>query len=229
VKKVEAEMLKEDLNKEYLSMEGDPEFVKCSRELIFGTDIPNMERICTLQALSGTGSLRVAGAFLKEYMPADTAVYFSDPTWGNHYRIFNHAGLTKHVKYPYYKASNNSLNIEGMLECLREAPRGSIILLHPCAHNPTGIDPTKDQWKMILQVIKEKELFTFFDSAYQGYATGDLEDDAYAIRLFAKEGAQFVLCQSYAKNAGLYGERIGAVHFGCANKETCAKVFSQAK
>ncbi len=153
----------------------------------------------------------------------------SDPTWPNHYRVFRDAGFTNQPKYPYFKADTNSLDFPGMIECLSKAPKGAIVLLHACAHNPTGVDPTKEQWGEILKVIKEKQLFTFFDSAYQGYASGNLDNDAYAIRLFAREGVQFVCAQSFAKNLGLYGERVGGIHMACDSKETATKVMSQVK
>lgn len=133
------------------------------------------------------------------------------------------------ASYPYYKPANRGFDFEGMTQCLKGLKPGSIILLHPCAHNPTGVDPTPEQWRTIGTIIKENDLFPLFDSAYQGYASGDLEKDATSIRIFQELGIQMVLTQSFAKNMGLYGERVGAVHITCTTPEIAKKVLSQLK
>ena len=183
----------------------------------------------TVQALSGTGALRLGGRFLSYAVPNTTPVYISDPTWGNHFKIFEHCGFANRIKYPYYDQAHNSLNFAGMMESIGKAPRGAIILLHACAHNPTGIDPTREQWQEIVKVVKDHGLVAFLDLAYQGFATGDIEADAYAVRLFLSEGLQFIVAQSFAKNIGLYGERIGAFHVVCPDTETAKKVFSSVQ
>jgi aspartate/tyrosine/aromatic aminotransferase len=179
-----------------------------------------------VQSLSGSGALRLGGTFLSYALPKGTKIYISDPTWPVHQNIFKFSGLTNQVLYPYYDAAKNALNYAGMMDVIGKAEKGSIILFHACAHNPTGIDPTKEQWKEIAKMMKEHELVPFLDSAYQGFATGDLDNDAYAIRLFADEGLQFLVAQSCSKNAGLYGERVGALHIVCQDAETAAKVLS---
>jgi aspartate aminotransferase len=183
----------------------------------------------TVQALSGTGALRLGARFLSYALSPTTPVYISDPTWGNHLKVFEHSALTNQVRYPYYDKAHNSLDYAGMMGAISKAPRGAIILLHACAHNPTGIDPTKEQWQEILKVIKEHGLVPFLDLAYQGFATGDIEADAYAVRLFFASGLQFVVAQSFAKNIGLYGERIGALHVVCPDADTAKKVFSNVQ
>jgi len=155
-------------------------------------------------------------------------IYVSDPTWGNHNAIFAKGGLT--VKsYPYWEPNTKSLDIDGMLSTLGAAAEGSVVLLHACAHNPTGVDPTEDQWQKIVKVFKDKKLIPLMDSAYQGYASGSLDKDAYATRLFLNEGFEFFMCQSFAKNLGLYGERIGMLHVICPDAAQAKAVLSQVK
>lgn len=132
-------------------------------------------------------------------------------------------------QYAYYNDKTKGLDIEGMIKDLTNAQPGSIVLLHACAHNPTGVDPTKEEWKRIADVMKKNQLFPFFDAAYQGFASGDLEIDGYGMRFFMKEGFQMVIAQSFAKIMGLYGERTGALHVVCQNKETAGRVLSQLK
>lgn len=181
-----------------------------------------------MQALSGTGSLRLGLEFLKENSPGSGDVYISNPTWGNHLAIIRKAGLNI-VEYPYFDPITKGLSWDKMTDCLNLAKAGSIILLHVCAHNPTGVDPSPEQWETLALLLKEKKLFPFFDSAYQGYATGDLEKDVIAIKIFLKHGLQMIVAQSFAKNFGLYGERIGALHFVCKSKDIAEKVMSQIK
>jgi aspartate/tyrosine/aromatic aminotransferase len=229
VKKAEQEILSDkSLNKEYLPIDGIAQFCDLSQKLIFGAENPLVKagKIVTVQTLSGTGSLRVGFEFVKNYIPGD--VYVSKPTWGNHHAIIEKAGL-KWIEYPYYDDKTRGLNFNGMYDCLKGANSGSIVLLHACAHNPTGVDPTAEQWRQLAKLFKEKKLFPYFDSAYQGYASGDLEKDAQAIHIFLNEGLQMLVSQSYAKNFGLYGERIGALHFVCTSKDVAAKVLSQVK
>ncbi len=226
VRKVEEEILRELMNKEYLQMEGEAEFRAGAKKLVFGENCTFLDRIVTVQALSGTGALRLGAAFLANALGKETKVYISDPTWPNHMTVFKHAGLANQVMYPYYDAANNALNYKGMIDAISKAEPGSIVLLHGCAHNPTGVDPTKEQWKEIATLCKTKGLVPFLDLAYQGFATGDLDNDAYAVRLFAEEGIQILVAESFAKNAGLYGERVGALHVVCPDADTAAKVFS---
>jgi aspartate aminotransferase len=155
-------------------------------------------------------------------------VYISNPTWANHRSIFSRAGF-KVEEYPYWDAETKGLAFDAMLNCFRNAPAKSILLLHPCAHNPTGVDPTMEQWKQICQVAKEKQHVLFFDTAYQGFASGDLEKDAAAVRYFAEQGMEFQIAQSYAKNFGLYNERVGCLTVVANSKEVCERAKSQLK
>lgn len=217
------------INKEYLPIEGLDSFNRLARDLILGSDCPATAegRVVTLQTLSGTGSLRIGAECCKAFLNPPCA-YVSRPTWGNHNTIFEKAGMQ--VKsYAYWKESTRGLDLEGMLADLDQAPAGSVIVLHACAHNPTGVDPTPAQWDQIADFLSTRNLTLYFDSAYQGFATGDLDNDAYAIRSFIRRGFQCFVSQSFAKNVGLYGERIGALHIVTADRETEEKVMSQAK
>uniref|UniRef100_A0A7S4SBC4 Aspartate aminotransferase n=1 Tax=Alexandrium monilatum TaxID=311494 RepID=A0A7S4SBC4_9DINO len=220
------------VNKEYSTIDGPAELKQMTQKLIFGPDCAATKagRIASCQALSGTGALRVLSEFVRTYMePAAHEVWVSDPTWGNHPTIFEKAGL-KVQTYPYYEASTKSLNFDAMLSALRTGPKpGSMVLLHACAHNPTGVDPSEDQWRQIAAVMKERQLIPLMDSAYQGYASGSLEKDAFAVRLFVSMGFEMFLCQSFAKNLGLYGERIGMLHVVCNTPEQASAVLSQLK
>lgn len=157
-------------------------------------------------------------------------MYLSNPTWANHNQIFGNVGLGV-TSYPYWDPATRGLNINGMLQSLEAAPEHSIILLHACAHNPTGVDPTQEQWKQIAEVMKKKNHFPFFDTAYQGFASGDLAKDGWAIRYFVEQGFELVIAQSYAKNFGLYGQRAGCFHYvsspGADAKERTVRVASQ--
>ena len=132
--------------------------------------------------------------------------YYSDPTWDNHHRVFMHAGFKEARQYRYWDPVNRNIDFAGFKADLEAAPEGAVILLHACAHNPTGSDPTHEQWKEIAEIVRRKQLFPFFDSAYQGFASGDPDKDAWAVRYFVQEGFQLFCAQSYAKNFGLYGE-----------------------
>jgi len=233
VREAEEEMLKElgtTVNKEYSTIDGPPELKALTQKLVFGdAGAVREDRIASVQALSGTGALRVASEFIKHHMePRMHEIWVSDPTWGNHNAIFAMAGLTVKV-YPYYKAETKSLDFDGMIKALKGATDGAMVLLHACAHNPTGVDPSEDQWRQLAEVMRAKKLFPLMDSAYQGYASGSLDKDAFAIRLFLSQGFELMLCQSFAKNLGLYGERIGMLHVVCASAAAAKAVLSQLK
>lgn len=171
-------------------------------------------QVCSLQTISGTGAVHLGALFLRKFYNKQNnpTVYFSSPTWANHNQIFTNVNLP--IKsYPYFSPTTKGLNFEGMIDAIESAPERSIILLHACAHNPTGVDPTQDQWKEIASMIHSKNHFPFFDCAYQGFASGDLSKDAWAIRYFVEQGFELCIAQSYAKNFGLYGERAGCFHF----------------
>jgi len=173
--------------------------------------------------------LRVGLDFLKEWYPNKKAkVYVSDPTWPTHRGIAERSGF-EWVNYRYYDRKNKGFDLNGMLEDLDKADNESIVVLHMCAHNPTGCDPTKEQWAKILEVVKRKNHFAAFDNAYQGFASGDLDRDAYSLRLFAENHDRLCLFQSMAKNFGLYGERAGCVSFLCADEKEAIIVNSRMK
>jgi len=230
VKQVEKEIFDDlmsgKVNKEYLPIDGDSLFNSCSKKLIFGENCKNSENIITVQAISGTGALRVGGEFLKKFIPS--TIHVPKPTWGPHHQVFQFAGL-KVVEYPYYNPKDKNFDAQNMFSHLNSLPENSIIVLHAAAHNPTGVDPSQEQWNEIMKIMKSRKLIPFFDTAYQGFATGCLERDSYAIRLFNENGFQMLVSQSYAKNLGLYGERIGALHVVCHNKKTAERVLSQLK
>ncbi|XP_065850180.1 aspartate aminotransferase, cytoplasmic [Euphorbia lathyris] len=215
--------------KEYLPIVGLADFNKFSAKLILGADSPAIQenRVTTVQCLSGTGSLRVGGEFLARHYHK-LIIYIPQPTWGNHPKIFTLAGLSVKT-YRYYDPTTRGLDFQGLLEDLGAAPEGSIVLLHACAHNPTGVDPIPEQWEQIRQLIRSKALLPFFDSAYQGFASGSLDLDAQPVRLFVADGGECLMAQSYAKNMGLYGERVGALSIVCKTADVASKVESQLK
>ena len=186
----------------------------------------------SFQTISGTGAVHLGALFLSRFYPRPSGqpVYFSSPTWANHNQIFSNVSLPIKT-YPYFSAQTKGLDFEGMKTAIDAAPEGSIILLHACAHNPTGVDPTRDQWVEIAKIIRAKKHFPFFDCAYQGFASGDLANDAWAVQYFVSQGFELCIAQSFAKNFGLYGERAGAFHFvtcpGPTAAETVGRVGSQ--
>jgi aspartate aminotransferase len=213
-------------NKEYASISGDAAYVNEAIKFAYGQNA-DLDKLAAVQTLSGTGACRIGGHFLAKYAPVKK-IYIPDPTWGNHIQIFQEAGLEV-IRYRYYDRSTNGLNLDGMLEDIKAAPNGAIVLLHACAHNPTGCDPTKEQWKVVSDLCKEKNLIVFFDSAYQGFASGDAEADAFALRMFVEEGHNVLLAQSFAKNFGLYGERCGTLSVVTSGAEEKERVLSQLK
>jgi aspartate aminotransferase len=231
VKKVSQIILNDaTLDHEYLPITGLPEFVAGAARLILGENSPAISegRVVSVQTISGTGANHLGALFLSKYyhFNGDKVVYLSDPTWANHFAIFNNVGI-KPLLYPYYDPRTIGLDFAGFVATLQSAPERSVFLLHACAHNPTGVDPTEEQWKSIADVILAKKHYAFFDTAYQGFASGDLERDATAVRYFVSRGVPLLVCQSFAKNAGLYGERVGALHLVTPSKETANCVRSQ--
>eukprot|EP00245_Coleochaete_scutata_P001621 TRINITY_DN11_c0_g2_i1.p1 TRINITY_DN11_c0_g2~~TRINITY_DN11_c0_g2_i1.p1 ORF type:complete len:416 (+),score=95.35 TRINITY_DN11_c0_g2_i1:154-1401(+) len=229
VKKAERRMLERGDNKEYLPIEGLAEFNKATSDLLLGFNHPATKqgKVATVQALSGTGALRLGIAFIQRYMPGAT-VYISAPTWGNHKNICADAGVAW-KEYRYYCPKTIGLNFEGMIEDIKAAPSGSVILLHGCAHNPTGIDPTPAQWEAVADVVSTHKHVPFFDVAYQGFASGDLNTDAASVRRFVERGMEMFVAQSYSKNLGLYAERIGAINVVVSCPEIANRVKSQLK
>lgn len=231
VREAEKKLLEMNLNKEYLGIVGLPSFVQKSLEFAYGDKSKPLteKRVAGLQTLSGTGACRVAGEFFNRFkLAAGNVIYQPNPTWGNHVPIFRDAGMTVQ-QYRYYNPKTRGLDLEGMLQDLESKPNGSAFLLHACAHNPTGVDPSLDQWKQISAVMKKKNHLAFFDCAYQGFASGDADKDAAAIRLFVEDNHFICLAQSYAKNFGLYNDRVGAFSVVCATPEEKERVESQLK
>ena len=220
------------VNKEYLPIEGDGEFLQQAIQFAYGPDIVARQHIAAVQTLSGTGACRIGGQFLKlvfqDAPQTAPAIYIPVPTWGNHWKIFDHCGLVT-KPYRYYDSTTNRLDYHGLLQDLRDAPNGSIILLHACAHNPTGCDPTQSQWQDMAAILKEKQHIAFLDSAYQGFASGDAEADAWALRFLVSQDIPLLLAQSFAKNFGLYGERCGTLSVVCSDAQEQAIVLSQLK
>ncbi|KAH7906349.1 aspartate aminotransferase [Hygrophoropsis aurantiaca] len=219
-----------DLDHEYLPVRGLPEFTDAAAKLMFGPTSPALVdgRVVTTQTLSGTGANHMGALFLNRFYPwvGTKQIYLSDPTWPNFYAIVKNVGIEP-LTYPYYDPKNIALDFDGFLGTLQTAPRGSVFLFQACAHNPTGIDPTADQWKQIAEVVINRNHFAFFDCAYQGLASGDLDKDAWAVRYFVEKNIPLLVCQSFAKNAGLYGERVGALHIVLSNKDAATQVRGQ--
>ena len=186
------------LDKEYAGITGVPSFTKAAAVLAYG-ESSSYDQIAITQSISGTGALRIGGEFLARHYPSSKKIYIPTPSWANHNAVFKDSGLEV-VKYRYYNKDTIGLDFDGMVEDLKAAPKGSIILLHACAHNPTGIDPSEEQWKQICDVVGDKKHYPFFDMAYQGFASGDTNKDAFPVRLFQSRGHHLCLAQSFAKN-----------------------------
>ncbi|XP_040838539.1 aspartate aminotransferase, mitochondrial isoform X2 [Ochotona curzoniae] len=190
--------------------------------------LPSVRKFVTVQTISGTGALRIGASFLQRFFKFSRDVFLPKPSWGNHTPIFRDAGMQLQG-YRYYDPKTCGFDFTGAMEDISKIPEQSVLLLHACAHNPTGVDPRPEQWKEIAAVVKKKNLFAFFDMAYQGFASGDGDKDAWAVRHFIEQGINVCLCQSYAKNMGLYGERVGAFSVICKDAEEAKRVESQLK
>lgn len=230
VKAAEKKVVDSNLDKEYAGITGVPGFTKAASLLAYGADSAPIreDRLVITQSISGTGALRIGGAFLERFYPGAKTIHIPTPSWANHNAVFKDSGLAVE-KYRYYNKDTIGLDFDGMIEDIRALPEGSIVLLHACAHNPTGVDPTQEQWKQISNVMKEKQHYPFFDMAYQGFASGDTDKDAFPVRHFINDGHQLCLAQSFAKNMGLYGERVGAFSIVCQSNEEKKRVDSQIK
>mmetsp|Transcript_368 Transcript_368/g.789 ORF Transcript_368/g.789 Transcript_368/m.789 type:complete len:563 (-) Transcript_368:94-1782(-) len=212
--------------KEYLPIEGDAEFVRLAMQFAYGPEMP-MDHLAAVQTLSGTGACRLGGEFLAQFWP-NHPIYLPDPTWGNHINIFQNCGLDVR-RYRYFSRATNGLDLRGMMRDLHRAPDQSIILLHACAHNPTGCDPTIEEWKQIVSICSAKGHVVFFDSAYQGFASGDPEADAQPFRYAVAQHIPILLAQSFAKNFGLYGERCGTLSVVCGDAAQKVRIMSELR
>jgi aspartate/tyrosine/aromatic aminotransferase len=228
VKRAEAKLLAAGAPKTYLAIEGSPEYGKHVRTLLFGADSPLLGsgRAVTAQAPGGTGALRLSGDLAHARLGIQR-VLVSDPTWANHPAIFQAAGL-KAETYAYYDPSKKGLDFAGMLASLEKAGPTDLVLLHACCHNPSGVDPTPEQWRELAELAQKRGFLTLFDFAYQGFGDG-VHEDALPVRLFAERGLELVICSSFSKNFGLYNERVGAITLLTQSKDAGDKALSQLK
>ncbi|WP_312383898.1 aromatic amino acid transaminase [Atlantibacter subterraneus] len=212
----------------YLPMEGLNSYRHTIAPLLFGADHPvlQQQRVATIQTLGGSGALKVGADFLKRYFP-DSGVWVSDPTWENHVAIFEGAGFEVST-YPWFDNDTKGVRFDALLEKLSTLPARSIVLLHPCCHNPTGSDLNNEQWDAVVEVLKARELIPFLDIAYQGFGAG-MEQDAYAIRAIASGGLPALVSNSFSKIFSLYGERVGGLSIVCEDAETAGRVLGQLK
>jgi aromatic-amino-acid transaminase len=212
----------------YLPIDGIAAYDAAVKALVFGADSEPVTsgRVATIQAIGGTGGLKVGADFLKHVSPG-AKVLISDPSWENHRALFTNAGFTVE-SYRYYDAATRALNFEGMLADLNAAATGTVVVLHACCHNPTGYDITPAQWDQVIAVVKAKNLVPFLDMAYQGFGYG-LKEDGAVIGKFVAAGLLFFVATSFSKSFSLYGERVGALSVVCENKEETGRVLSQLK
>jgi len=228
VRHAESERLKTAPDRGYLPIDGLATYDRAVRELVFGGDSQALRenRIVTVQAVGGTGGLRIGADFLRRISPG-AQLWISEPSWENHRQLFEAAGFTVN-SYPYYDATTHGLDFVGMQRALGALPAGSIAVLHACCHNPTGVDLSREQWQKVLDVVTSRGLVPFLDLAYQGFADG-LEADGYAARLFAAAMTPVFLSSSFSKSFSLYGERVGALSVVSASAEEASRVLSQLK
>ncbi|HJV69217.1 amino acid aminotransferase [Ideonella sp.] len=214
--------------KPYLPMEGAANFRSVVPPLLWGEGHPAIAagRIATMQSVGSSGGLKVGADFIKTWFPG-SAVWLSDPTWDNHKAVFEGAGLAVHT-YPYYDAATGGLRFDAMRDTLATLPARSVVLLHACCHNPTGVDLTAAQWDALIPLLKERELIAFVDLAYQGFGDG-IAEDAYAVRAMTDAGLAFFVTNSFSKNMSVYGERCGALSVVCPDAAQAALVLGQLK
>ena len=212
----------------YQPIEGLAAYNGAVQKLMFGTDSPIVTeaRAVTIEALGGTGALKVGADWLKRLFPA-AKVMISDPSWENHRALFESAGFTVE-NYPYYDPATRGVNFAGMKASLASQPANTIVVLHACCHNPTGADMSADEWTQVVEVVRERNLVAFIDMDYQGFADG-IKEDAVALDLFSASGLQFFVSSSFSKSFSLYGERVGALTVVTASKEEAVRVMSQVK
>src|SRR3954454_7927886 len=228
VRRAEAERLKAAPPRNYLPIDGLAAYDRAVQELVFGRDFSAVKekRVVTVQALGGTGGLKIGADFLRRISP-DAEVWISEPSWENHRQLFE-AACFKVTSYAYYDPKTHGLDFPGMQRSLAALPAGSIVVLHACCHNPTGVDLTPEQWPVVLDIVKARGLVPFLDLAYQGFADG-LEQDAFAARLFAEAMSPVFLSSSFSKSFSLYGERVGAMSVVTGSSEEALRVLSQVK
>jgi aspartate/tyrosine/aromatic aminotransferase len=228
VREAEKRLTQVDSSKSYLPINGHPDYLGHTQRMVFGegNEMIQTRSIASAHTPGGTGGLRLAGDFIRQCLGKRT-IWVSNPTWANHQGIFNRADLDVAV-YPYYNPETRGLNVEGMIAVLEDIPENDVVLFHACCHNPSGVDPSEKIWETIAKVCKERRLLPLLDFAYQGFATGWI-DDAVAIRAFSEYGMEFLVCSSFSKNFGLYQDRVGALHVVAKNPDEAARVLSQLK
>jgi aromatic-amino-acid transaminase len=228
VKTAEKQMMEAPKARGYLPIDGIAAYDAAVQTLVFGAGSEPVKsgRVATVQALGGTGGLKVGADFLRKLNP-NAKVLISDPSWENHRALFSQAGFTVEA-YPYYNAAKRGIDFDGMLAALNAAPQGTVVVLHACCHNPTGYDITPAQWDQVIAAVKARKLVPFLDMAYQGFGYGIAEDGA-VIGKFVASGQDFFVSTSFSKSFSLYGERVGALSVLCENKEEASRVLSQLK
>jgi aromatic-amino-acid transaminase len=228
VRDAEAQMLAAGAAKPYLPIEGAADARHAVQALLFGAghEVVTSGRVATLQTVGSSGGLKVGADFIRQWLPA-SAVWVSDPTWDNHRAMFEGAGIAVHG-YPYYDPATGGVQFEAMTRTLAAAPRGSIVLLHACCHNPTGVDLTRAQWEALIPLLRERALVPYLDLAYQGYGDG-IDEDAFAVRALASAGLSFFVANSFSKSMSVYGERAGALSVVCRDAAEAELVLGQLK
>ncbi|MBK4765392.1 MAG: aspartate/tyrosine/aromatic aminotransferase, partial [Pantoea sp. Brub] len=228
VKKAEQYLLANEITKNYLSIDGLPSFIECTKRILFGEkhSLLHSDRICISQTLGGTGALRISADLLSK-CSLFKRIWISQPSWPNHQNIFNSVGLETHY-YRYYNKSKQSLDFDGMIESLKKTKKGDVVLLHACCHNPTGIDLNIQEWEELIHMSHHYGWLPLFDFAYQGFANS-IHEDAKGLRLFASSVDELIIANSYSKNFGLYNERIGAITLLSSNANITKNMLSQIK
>ncbi len=228
VKRAEREMTEKASPRGYLPIDGLAAYDTAVQGLVFGADSAAVKekRIITVQSLGGTGGLKVGADFIRRVNP-NAELWISDPSWENHRAVFEAAGFKVHT-YPYYDAATHGVKFDAMIEALSKLPAGSVVVLHACCHNPTGVDLTTDQWTAVIKTVNEHGLVPFLDIAYQGFGDG-LDADGEVIRRFAEAGGPVFVSNSFSKSVSLYGERVGALSIVATSAEEAARVLSQVK
>ena len=228
VRRVEQKLAESPLPRNYLPIDGIPDYDRAVQELVFGKDSPAVreQRVVTVQTLGGTGALKVGGDLLRRINPG-AGLWISNPSWENHQAVFEYAGF-KVGAYPYYNPATHGLDFDGMIGALDRLPAGSVAVLHACCHNPTGVDLAPGQWERIIEVVNRRRLVPFLDMAYQGFADG-LDADAMAVRRFAQACPVVFVSSSFSKSLSLYGERVGSLSVVTGSPDEAARTLSQLK
>ena len=227
VKEAERMLVENETTKGYLGIGGTPEYAEAVQRLLFQDKFDGLkDRLATIQSLGGTGALRVAGEFIKEEL-SGPKIWFSNPTWVNHGKVFAASGLET-ADYPYYSNATRTLEFDKTLEALKAIPKGDIVLLHGCCHNPTGADLELDQWRQVFEITKKNQLLPFIDLAYQGFANG-ISADVEPLQLLADYHSEFIVASSFSKNIGLYRERIGALTIASQDANSASNCLGALK